>query len=1437
MPDSRTQLPIGTQLQWEQGRIYEITGSAIGFGGGSIIYPARRIILQEGCWQPDGFSYVLKECYPVSAAHAFVRRESGEIVPENCREESFRYLHRAQQMQLTEGSVSQTIYRTASRMIPIRDASRTISLTQPGKEAVTVSNTITVMESVSEKGRSLSDWLKERRRFSPAEAFRIIQQLLFSLREIHQAGYLHLDIQDGNVFLRGTLTQEDTSELVTLIDFGSARPMTNGKTLPIQDRVVFTTDGFSAPEILLRNDGTLQLGAEADLYSVGCLALYLLTGHKADSRLLLANRSGIYLKPNQLRRIQCPKHLIDPIQRVLSKALETEPEKRYHSANEMLHDVTDLVAALQPYRTDLRSVRYDAFICYKHGPVDSSAAVTLQRALENYRAPKGVAQSRKPFRRVFVDEGELSSCADFGEQIREALKHSGWLIVVCSPDTPTSAWVQLEIDTFLEYHDRSRILAVLTDGDEKTAFPPQLRGTADGEGEVLASDARGNDLREVTKKLRSDALLKLAAPMLGTTFDTLKQRQKLYLLQRVAAVTAGFLIAAVGFAAYALNRANVIADQAVRIEQEYRNALINESLFLAEQAEKRLNDSDPLGAMELALAALPSEAQDRPVLTEAEYILGKALGIYTTPNAAESTATAVGVIDTAHPRFLLEESGHRIFIWGDGADFGSVIQAWDAQSLSLLWEYSTTSTVYSEPICSEKGGLIVLTYDKLISIDAGTGQENWVVPMKDTVTVSASQDGTRLMLISGEQGDYSGSDQDFQTPHALTASILSADTGEILSSVPFEVDGSQYVQRNICISPDLKWAAIPTVDEGHDDFYWYDYNSLYLVDLETGKCELLLDSQAQICAMKFIGDRLAVIRASGYTLITRHNVTYQYDMPYTYCLEAYDIGSQTLLWHLEQTDYMEAEGIHTVTETGYNDGETAGTGLLFTYEDRCTLVDLETGKKIRQYTLPSAAMTVNLIDNGFETITTDGIFASARFHLDTLMQRYIFKDTVSAVCRTEDVIFAQSNAPLGREYTIRKYALDKYDDFYTELFEADSQSWRADPFLTAPEGSLVLLTQDNQVCLLDTDTGESWQHTIPEQYAFSEYNILGIFEEELQVYWRSSSFSKDANGWINGNAPYYRIDLRSGEIQELIQPKQPHEHMVVYDIWYAEKAVLFSGIWWEQEAEQLGIYSWDLQDGTLRELYRCTLEPAPEGQETYLREGYRSGSLTLEPETNRLYFITETAYTDTLRKLVFLDLDSGEAAEISLHFLSEADAESDFYWQKICCQWNQAGTQMLLLYGNNIYVTDLQGELLHTIPVNAPVAARYTPDERCVMLISQDGKLSKYRIADGECLRTLDLTEHNDKLSSIYADTWAWTYPDDATLLTVTNYGGFLMDISGDTLKMKATIDHCIGYDAAGDRFLTAETDSYYGKNTTVGSFRRYTVEDMIRMANEILNN
>src|ERR1700691_614385 len=93
---------------------------------------------------------------------------------------------------------------------------------------------------------------------------------------------------------------------------------------------------------------------------------------------------------------------------------------------------------------------YDAFISYRHVERDRKWAEWLIEALERYRVPKALQDRGLParLRKAFRDEDEVPASADLNDEIKQALIASRFLIVVCSPYTPRSKWVEREIEIF-----------------------------------------------------------------------------------------------------------------------------------------------------------------------------------------------------------------------------------------------------------------------------------------------------------------------------------------------------------------------------------------------------------------------------------------------------------------------------------------------------------------------------------------------------------------------------------------------------------------------------------------------------------------------------------------------------------------------------------------------------------------------------------------------------------------------------------------------------------------------------------------------------------------------------------------------------------------------------------------------------------------------------
>ncbi len=230
----------------------------------------------------------------------------------------------------------------------------------------------------------------------------------------------------------------------------------------------------------------------------------------------------------------------------------------------------------------MESYRYKAFISYRHTPPDEDVAKKLHTAIETYSVPKDLQRSLgiRKMGRVFRDQEELPLSQDLGSDIRTALEHSEWLIVICSPRYLESKWCNAELDYFIELGKRDHILAVLAEGEPEDAFPQQLR-FIEVEGkqvelEPLAADVRGNSTAESLKKLNNEKL-RILAPMLGVNYDHLRQRARRRRNRIIAGTAAACFALLSGFLAYAIVKN-------VQITKQRNLAMDNQMQLLVEQA-------------------------------------------------------------------------------------------------------------------------------------------------------------------------------------------------------------------------------------------------------------------------------------------------------------------------------------------------------------------------------------------------------------------------------------------------------------------------------------------------------------------------------------------------------------------------------------------------------------------------------------------------------------------------------------------------------------------------------------------------------------------------------------------------------------------------------------------------------------------------------------
>ncbi|HVB83524.1 MAG TPA: toll/interleukin-1 receptor domain-containing protein, partial [Rhodanobacteraceae bacterium] len=110
--------------------------------------------------------------------------------------------------------------------------------------------------------------------------------------------------------------------------------------------------------------------------------------------------------------------------------------------------------------------RYRAFISYSHQ--DKSWADWLHRTLEAYVVPRrlvgqttaaGVIPRR--LAPIFRDRDELASATDLDRKVNEALAQSANLIVICSPRSAASRWVDEEVLAFKRMGRGERIFCLI----------------------------------------------------------------------------------------------------------------------------------------------------------------------------------------------------------------------------------------------------------------------------------------------------------------------------------------------------------------------------------------------------------------------------------------------------------------------------------------------------------------------------------------------------------------------------------------------------------------------------------------------------------------------------------------------------------------------------------------------------------------------------------------------------------------------------------------------------------------------------------------------------------------------------------------------------------------------------------------------------------------
>ncbi len=166
---------------------------------------------------------------------------------------------------------------------------------------------------------------------TPARVLQILLQICDSIGEAHQIGLVHRDLKPTNIFVCRLGLNVD---FVKVLDFGLVKLISSETDTHVTlDGTTAGTPAYMAPEVAMGND---DVDGRADIYALGCIAYWLLTGQlvfeePSPVAMALAHVQGTLVSPSRRTELPIP----EPMERVVVACLAKKPEDRPQTAVEL----------------------------------------------------------------------------------------------------------------------------------------------------------------------------------------------------------------------------------------------------------------------------------------------------------------------------------------------------------------------------------------------------------------------------------------------------------------------------------------------------------------------------------------------------------------------------------------------------------------------------------------------------------------------------------------------------------------------------------------------------------------------------------------------------------------------------------------------------------------------------------------------------------------------------------------------------------------------------------------------------------------------------------------------------------------------------------------------------------------------------------------------
>jgi serine/threonine-protein kinase len=174
------------------------------------------------------------------------------------------------------------------------------------------------------------------RRFGPMPPARVVHcllQICDSLAEAHARGLVHRDIKPSNIYLCRRGLHHDVAKV---LDFGLVKAQSDfvdeSGDLTVEG-TVRGTPAFMVPEIL---KGNVEIDGRADLYALGCVAWWLLSGRlvfETDNPMIMV-ANHLNAEPPRLSQ-RAAQAIPSELEALIHECLDKDPQQRPESATDL----------------------------------------------------------------------------------------------------------------------------------------------------------------------------------------------------------------------------------------------------------------------------------------------------------------------------------------------------------------------------------------------------------------------------------------------------------------------------------------------------------------------------------------------------------------------------------------------------------------------------------------------------------------------------------------------------------------------------------------------------------------------------------------------------------------------------------------------------------------------------------------------------------------------------------------------------------------------------------------------------------------------------------------------------------------------------------------------------------------------------------------------